>query len=70
MLSVDRVEYGGTEGMFSVFEVPYPGGLTDQHQYLMVTEDAVFVIAFSSFNAAVDREIFATMMETFTPVGD
>ena len=68
VLSVDRVEYGGTEGLFSVFEVAYPTGLAEQHQYFMVTEDASFVITFTSFDPAADRETFAAVMETFTPV--
>ena len=70
VLSVDRVEYGGTEGQFSVFEVAYPAGLAEHHQYFMVTEDASFVITFTSFDPAADRETLAAMMETFTPVAD
>ena len=70
VLSVDRVDYNGTEGQFMVIEIAHPAGLAEQHQYFMVTEDASFFITFTSVDPAADRETFAAVIETFTLVAD
>lgn len=70
VVSAKRVSRGGADGLHLVYEVPQPWGLTEQHVYMMVTDDAVFSITFTSANPAADREVFADVMETFAPVGD
>jgi hypothetical protein len=69
ILSTDRVEHGGLDGVRIAYLAEFPDGVAEGHQYYMVGDDSVFIFSFTSFDPDSHRDDFPRVMETFRPTG-
>lgn len=68
VLTSERVSISGTEALHLVTEASYPAGVAEQHFYYVLAGEIVYIITFTSFTPEQHREMFTTVMETFTLV--
>lgn len=65
VLGTEELEIDNRATLRIRYEAEFPAGLAEGNQYYVVSEDDVFVITFTSFDAEVDRTLFPQVMETF-----
>ena len=68
ILSVERVDLAGVQGVQVVYEITFEGLVQEGHQYYVLTEDSVYVFSFGTFKPDDNRDIFAEVMATFSVI--